>query len=219
MNGPDGALYIIDMYRGIIQDDHFLTDELREQIFVRELETPIGMGRIWRVRHTQGKPRAAAIDLAAADDARLITALSSDNGWERDTAQRLLLARPGDLAPALAAVATAQGNTVAALHALWTLAGRGELTPEIALNAIRTGDTATMQHALRAARGTLQLEELLALALEMEDASEAVTMQLLFSLGDHTQDAAARAAVSRLLTTRLTSQYVRQAAGPGGECA
>ncbi|MEM8547647.1 MAG: PVC-type heme-binding CxxCH protein, partial [Pseudomonadota bacterium] len=47
--GPDGALYIIDMYRGIIQDQHFLTDELREQIFQRELDAPIGRGRIWRV--------------------------------------------------------------------------------------------------------------------------------------------------------------------------
>ncbi|MCP4829730.1 MAG: cytochrome c, class I, partial [Proteobacteria bacterium] len=49
-NGPDGALYIIDMYRGIVQDDHFLTDELREQIFQRQLDAPIGMGRIWRIR-------------------------------------------------------------------------------------------------------------------------------------------------------------------------
>jgi mono/diheme cytochrome c family protein/glucose/arabinose dehydrogenase len=212
MNGPDGALYLIDMYRGIIQDDHFLTDELREQIFQRKLETPVGMGRIWRIRHTQGKPRTAQIDLAAANDVQLIAALSSTNGWVRDTSQRLLLARPQNLAAQLGAVAATGDNTLAALHALWALAGRGELSRELALDVIRNGDPARQLHVLRAARGTLLPGDLLALAAELGGASEAVVMQLVFTLGDHTQDAAVRGAISGLLTDQLASRYVRQAA-------
>ena len=77
-NGPDGSLYIIDMYRGIIQDDHFLTEELREQIFQRELDKPIGKGRIWRIRHKEGSAERGVPVLADATPAQLVASLSSD---------------------------------------------------------------------------------------------------------------------------------------------
>ena len=51
--GPDGALYIVDMYRGIIQDHVFLSDELRAQALKRSLDKPLGNGRIWRVKSSQ----------------------------------------------------------------------------------------------------------------------------------------------------------------------
>ena len=49
INGPDGALYIVDMYRGIVQHRMFVTSFLRKQIKARGLEKPLGLGRIWRV--------------------------------------------------------------------------------------------------------------------------------------------------------------------------
>ena len=49
INGPDGALYIVDMYRGIVQHRMFVTSFLRRQIQARGLESPLGLGRIWRV--------------------------------------------------------------------------------------------------------------------------------------------------------------------------
>ena len=57
--GPDGALYVIDMYRGIIQDTMFAGDELREQILARNLDKPVGMGRIWKITRTQTGPLVA----------------------------------------------------------------------------------------------------------------------------------------------------------------
>ena len=61
--GPDGALYVIDMYRGIIQDTMFMSDELREQILARNLDKPVGMGRIWKITHTDGSDnRTSAMD-------------------------------------------------------------------------------------------------------------------------------------------------------------
>ena len=101
MNGPDGALYIIDMYRGIIQDDHFLTEELREQIFQRGLDAPIGLGRIWRVRHSEGNSKAQSVPLADLSAPELVAALSHGNGWVRDTAQRLLLQSGTDVQESL----------------------------------------------------------------------------------------------------------------------
>jgi hypothetical protein len=45
-NGPDGALYVVDMYRGVIQHRIYVTSYLRQQILDRNLEVPVGMGRI-----------------------------------------------------------------------------------------------------------------------------------------------------------------------------
>jgi mono/diheme cytochrome c family protein/glucose/arabinose dehydrogenase len=210
MNGPDGALYIIDMYRGIVQDAHFLTDELREQIFQRELETPIGMGRIWRIRHSQGKADRSVPALAAAESNELVAALAHPNGWARDTAQRLLLARDDVSREALEQ--QAQGdNTLAALHALWTLQGRGELQRELVLKVAVSGDLQRQLQALRAGSSRLTSEDLLQLAEKLQGAPEALAMQLAFALGNHADDPAIRAHLENLLTARLESPYVRQA--------
>jgi glucose/arabinose dehydrogenase/mono/diheme cytochrome c family protein len=210
MNGPDGALYIIDMYRGIVQDDHFLTDELREQIFQRQLDSPVGLGRIWRVRHTRGKTGRGFPQLAAVSDEELIAALGHANGWVRDTAQRLLLNRGGDHGLALADVAGGE-NTIAALHAIWTLKGRGELQRQLVTQLASSGDLQRQIQALRAGHELLRAEDLLALQQQLEGAAEALSMQLAFAMGNHAGDAAVRNALGNLLTAKLASPYVRQA--------
>ncbi|MCB1844073.1 MAG: DUF1080 domain-containing protein, partial [Halioglobus sp.] len=210
MNGPDGALYIIDMYRGIIQDDHFLTDELREQIFQRELDSPLGMGRIWRVRYGDGAPPPAAVTLGDATVGELLAALSHANGWVRDTAQRLLLARSGDLAPALATLATGDA-TVPALHAIWTLAGRAELERDLVMSLATAEDAQRQVHALRAGAALLSAEDYLALAAELADADPAVRMQLAFAMGAHAADPHVRGALIELAATAPNSVYMRQA--------
>ncbi len=224
MNGPDGALYIIDMYRGIVQDVYYMTDELREQVFQRDLETPLGMGRIWRVRHTDGKPERGFPNLAAATDEELIAALDNPNGWVRDTAQRLLLARDGDLAAALGEVALAaltnDKKTYAALHAVWTLQGRGELQRELVMVLVSSGSTPLQVQALRAGHSLLDVSDLLLLQQALMDAEgttaaigqrEALAMQLAFAMVDHVADARVRDALAELLTAQLASPYVRQA--------
>src|SRR4030095_1909019 len=50
-SAPDGTLYVVDMYRGIIQHHAYITEYLRDQIASRALEQPIGLGRIYRVVH------------------------------------------------------------------------------------------------------------------------------------------------------------------------
>jgi mono/diheme cytochrome c family protein/glucose/arabinose dehydrogenase len=210
INGPDGALYIIDMYRGIVQDNHFLTEELREQIFQRRLDTPIGKGRIWRVRHKQGKKGRDFPVLAYADDNELVAALSHSNGWVRDTAQRLLLDRDGDLGAKLAEVALGE-HTLAALHAIWALQGRGELQQQLVMQLAGSGDIHRQIQALRAGRGLLQAVDILALQPQLEGAPEALSMQLALAMGDYADDAKVRYALGKLLTEGLASPYVLQA--------
>jgi hypothetical protein len=47
--GPDGAMYIADMYRGMVQHGSYVTPYLREQTLKRDLVFPVHLGRIWRI--------------------------------------------------------------------------------------------------------------------------------------------------------------------------
>lgn len=205
--GPDGALYIIDMYRGIIQEQHFLTEELREQIFQRQLDKPIGHGRIWRVRYRDGKAGSVHSKLAESSSMELVIALFDPNGWVRDTAQRLLLARPGEATGQLAQVLTGE-STLAAIHALWTLQGRGELTRDRVLATLAKGDEPRSQQALRAGRGLLEVTDLLAIDAAN---SVALSMQSAFALGDYADDPVVRNTLRELLSANADQPLVQQA--------
>ena len=135
-SAPDGTLYVVDMYRGVIQHRGYITEYLRDQIVSRSLEQPIGLGRIWRVVHDT-TTRGPAPSLRHASTAALVNALSHPNGWWRDTAQQLLVQR-GDAAavPALNALA-ARAPDRTRLAALWTLDGLEALDPATVLAALR----------------------------------------------------------------------------------
>jgi mono/diheme cytochrome c family protein/glucose/arabinose dehydrogenase len=138
-NAPDGTLYVVDMYRGVIQDRMSTTVYLRDHILSRKLDAPVGLGRIYRVVHETTK-RDTMNPFASATPAQLVEALSHPNGWRRDTAQRLLVERNAKpVAPALVRLADSANDPRTKLHALWTLDG---------LDAI---DVATVTKALAAA--------------------------------------------------------------------
>ena len=122
-SAPDGTLYVVDMYRGIIQHRAYITEYLRDQILSRSLEQPIGYGRIWRVVHERTRPGPNP-SFRRATTAALIQALSHPNGWWRDTAQQLLVQRgdKGAIEP-LKKLAADAPTPRAILHALWTLDG------------------------------------------------------------------------------------------------
>lgn len=120
--GPDGALYISDMYHGIVQHSAYMTPYLREQTLKRNLVLPVHLGRIWRIRPKNTAYKAPE-KLGDKKSQELVAFLSHPNGWYRDMAQRLLVERADrSIVPALEKL-TQQGNPLAALHALWTLEG------------------------------------------------------------------------------------------------
>ena len=41
---PDGSLFVLDMYRGVIQHSTYLTEYLQRQIAMRDLDRPLGLG-------------------------------------------------------------------------------------------------------------------------------------------------------------------------------
>ncbi len=135
-SAPDGTLYIVDMYRGIIQHRSFITEYLRDHIVANQLEQPTGFGRIYRVAYRTLR-RDVRPALSAELSARLVARLSHPNGWWRDTAQRLLVER-GDrsVAPALDALARSARDSRVRLHALWTLDGLDSLEPGLVEGAL-----------------------------------------------------------------------------------
>lgn len=122
-NGPDGALWVVDLYRGIAQYGQFMTAYLKRDTLERGLDKGIHYGRIYRIVSSDKKPNAFP-KLSAENNAALVGRLSDANGWIRDTAQRLLIER-GDRAvtDALVRVIGSTGNTLGRIHALWTLEG------------------------------------------------------------------------------------------------
>lgn len=122
--GPDGALYVADMYRGLIQHSAYITPYLKEQTLARELVLPVNRGRIWRVvpQNWQApKPKK----LMAAPSDELVGYLSNPDGWYRDMAQGQLIDRHDNrVGPSLTALAlNKDANPLGRFHALWTLAG------------------------------------------------------------------------------------------------
>jgi mono/diheme cytochrome c family protein/glucose/arabinose dehydrogenase len=137
---PDGSLFVVDMYRGVIQHKTYLTDYLRRQVGYRQLEAPRGLGRIYRVRY-QGRPLGRAPRLEHAPSDTLVAALGHPNGWWRDAAQRLLVER-GDLSvlPVLERLAVDATQPQRQLHALWTLEGLSALRAPLLEQAAVAGD-------------------------------------------------------------------------------
>src|SRR5213078_2028988 len=66
VNAPDGSLLVVDMYRGILQEYHFITTYLRDQSLGRKLQTPLfGKGRLFRITHEAGAIEMKRPNLAA----------------------------------------------------------------------------------------------------------------------------------------------------------
>lgn len=136
--GPDGALYIADMYKGIIEHVIFLVPWITDQVKSRDLETGNDLGRLWRIVSTE-KPisyKSPALSQLSPDD--LISVLSHPNGWRRDTAQRLLIDQDlTETVPALKSLIGEGASSLGCVHALWTLEGLGQLDWPTLTSAVR----------------------------------------------------------------------------------
>jgi mono/diheme cytochrome c family protein/glucose/arabinose dehydrogenase len=150
---PDGTLYIVDIYRGIIQEGTWTPpgSHLRKKIEQYGLDEVINHGRIWRLSY-EGIPRDTARPrMLEETPAELVTHLRHPNGWWRDKAQQLLvLKQDRSVAPALAAMARGDTMLLARVHALWTLEGLGALDAGLVRELMRDPDPRMRIQALRA---------------------------------------------------------------------
>ncbi len=173
--GPDGALYILDWYQGIMQDVNWTGrgTYLRTKIEQYGLDKVTNHGRVWRLKFTgipgtapasaPTRPGVPGIELnrtwphmSDETPAQLVAHLASPIGWWRDTAQRLLVLRQDkSVVPALQQMVASSPSAVSPgllgrIHALWTLEGLGALDPSLVREEMRDASPRMRVQAIRA---------------------------------------------------------------------
>jgi putative membrane-bound dehydrogenase-like protein len=215
--GPDGALWVSDMYRQVIEHPQWIPADWQKRL---DLRAGHELGRIYRVRPVDRLPRPIP-RLDQLDPAGLVSALDSPNGWQRDLAQQMLLWKH-DLAavPALESLAASAGRPQARLQALCTLAGLGALRSEVVRLALTDAHPGVRRQAVRLAEPLLPTAPELGpmLLTLVNDADAQVRMQLAYTLGEwHAPRAGAalgdlvvRAAGDPYLTAAALSSVTRE---------
>lgn len=183
--GPDGALWIADMYRYMIEHPDWLPQEGKNEL-LPHYRAGDDRGRLYRVSRTTAAPfRAMRFDKMSTLE--LVAALDSTNGWQRDKAQQVLLWRADKSAvQPLLELAERSANPLARLHALCTLDGLGELPPAAVTRALGDPHAGVRENAARLAETRFTPEVLAAAVRLAEDADAKVRLQLAFSLGAST---------------------------------
>jgi putative membrane-bound dehydrogenase-like protein len=180
--GPDGALYVMDFYRLVIEHPEWMSTEAQKS---QDLTKGIDRGRIYRIV-PDGAPAPKPTKLGSASNIELVRELENPIVWWRRTAQRLLVDRKADdVAPNLVRLVHESQSAVGRLHALWTLDGLGKLgAPEIEAG-LADPEPGVRENAIILAESRLAsdpklTQKLLAL---VNDPNARVRFQLLCTLG------------------------------------
>ena len=208
--GPDGTLWIADMYRAVIEHPEWIPADWQKKL---DLHAGSDKGRVYRVYPIDKSPRAIPrLDRMTTE--QLVAALDSPNGWQRDTAQRLLIERHDKSAAALLAeLFIASDRPVTRLHALCTLEGIERLGPRQLDDAVHDPDPAVRRHAIRMCEPLLASSPNLADALLklIADPDPQVRLQLAFTLGEW-KDARAGEALAEILAANKDDRFITAAA-------
>ena len=190
--GPDGTLYVLDMYRGIIQHRDYVTEYLRDQILSRNLVQPTAFSRIYRITH-ETLDRGPMPRMSAVMSSELVDYLSHPNGWWRDMAHQLLVQR-GDISvvPALIALAEQTDNPRARLHALWILDGLDQIDVAVVRKALAASEREIRVAGVRIAERWMADANhpiVAEVRARLQDPDLAVRRQVAASLGELPEDA------------------------------
>jgi putative membrane-bound dehydrogenase-like protein len=204
--GPDGCLWVVDMYRYVIEHPRWIPPEDLAKLDVRAGDT---LGRIYRIRPKDRAPRPVP-RLDKLDTAGLVAALDSPNGWQRDVASQMLLWRGDRTAgPPLQELAATSRRPEARLHALCVLDGLGELKPDAVLRGLSDQHPGVRRHAVRLAERFLAGAPDVGAALlkRVDDPDAQVRLQLAYSLGEW-HDARAGRALAGLALRHAADPYL-----------
>jgi len=150
---PDGTMYVVDMYHGIIQEGQWVQKGtyLRTKIEQYQLDKVVGLGRIWRISYEGNSRDKTKPRMFEESPAQLVKHLEHPNGWWRDKAQQLLvMANDGSVVPTLKTIVQKSENLLGRFHALWTLEGLNSLDPELLKVLLKDPNPRMRIQALRA---------------------------------------------------------------------
>ncbi|HEV7991419.1 MAG TPA: c-type cytochrome [Gemmatimonadaceae bacterium] len=152
-SAPDGSMYIVDMYHGVIQESQWTPkgSYLRAKVEQYQLDKIVGLGRIWRLTHDATPRDTTRPRMYDERPAQLVRHLRHPNGWWRDMAQEeLVLRQDRSVVRALKTMARRDTMLVARFHALWTLEGLGALDAALAREAMSDRNPRMRIQAIRA---------------------------------------------------------------------
>jgi len=199
-NGPDGALYVADMYREVIEHPLSLPPVIKRHL---DLTSGRNRGRIYRiVQQLEEAKRPSPPRLGKASTSKLVAALEHPNGWHRETAARLLYERLDRAAiPLLHRLVRKSRLPSGRIRALYALRSLSAVTDATMVAALSDKHPRVREHATRIAEPLLResvlvRERVLQLAA---DPSLRVRYQVAFSLGELPASPQRSAALSKIL--------------------
>ncbi|MSU26769.1 MAG: c-type cytochrome [Pedosphaera sp.] len=204
--GPDGALWVVDMYRAMIEHPDWLPAHGRAEL-LPQYRLGDDRGRIYRVFPT-GTPPRKLTRLDKLNTGELVAALDSPNEWQRDKAHMMLLWRADKAAAApLAKLAADSPNPLARLQALCVLDGLGALSVASVTRALGDPHPGLRENALRLAEKQTAPEVIMAAAKLVDDPDAKVRLQLAFTLGEW-NDPRAGEALGRLAVGNFSDSFL-----------
>ena len=216
-NGPDGALWIVDMQREVIEHPKSLPPGIKEHL---DLTSGREAGRLWRLTAGDAAARPLPPPLRDATTEQLVQLLAHPNAWQRETAQRLLVGRSDAAAadPLRRMLADEAAAPLGRLHALWALEGLGVLTPSDLQLALQAPIACVRAAGVRLAGGCVEppqagaaIDETL-LRIAREEPEIDVRLQLACTAGGVASDTQRRALLSLLLQRDGADHWCRIAA-------
>jgi putative membrane-bound dehydrogenase-like protein len=206
--GPDGALWVVDMYRQVIEHPEWIPESWQAQLDLRAGDK---RGRIYRVfRSSEGtQPIPALADLSVR---QLVEELSHPNGWRRDTAQQLLVQRRDTAVVPLLRDVLRSGSSLAKVHALGTLQGLDSLSEDDLLTTMDDKDARVQRRAILLSEPMLNEHAKLGQRIvELgTHPDERVRMQVALTLGEWSQEAAA-GALAKMAVANVNDAWARTA--------
>ena len=200
--GPDGALYVLDLRKGIIQHRAYMTSYLREKIEARSMDTVIGLGRIYRVYQED----MINDQLYPSNESGWINELSSDNYTRRIAAQKTLVASTSSTLDQALINIIKNTNAYGRAHALWTLEGRGVLLQDLLIDIASSYDNPYLWYHLLQLVDVAHAKELLSkLPTSYDPMLEPLIAQLQPSKIYQDDPILAEAAISGMTTGQMRS--------------
>lgn len=205
--GPDGYLYIIDMYRQHIETPVSIPDDLKEDMdFMRGSD----MGRIYRVvPKDRRKGKVVQASASERQSAAYVEMLSHPNQWWRLQAQRNLLERQDKtVIPAVTSLYNQSTDARVRLHALYVLEGLDALNADLVRKALSDSEPGVREHgAILAERFPELLKDLIQLS---SDKAPRVAFQASLSLGEFPANQVA-SALAKVVESKFNDSWFRMA--------
>jgi putative membrane-bound dehydrogenase-like protein len=207
--GPDGALYVLDMHRDVIEHPEWIPDELEKDM---DIDAGKDKGRIYRITPEGGLPMPR-VEFDRSNPAYAVERLGHANQWWRTTAQRLLVEWNDAASITLLQASLADSNPLKRLHGMWTLEGIGELDDDTLSRLLEDDAGGVRENALQIAAERPRLRD--AIVALADDSDGRVRLFAALALQGVEQNDEVHGALARILVQDVGDQWTRMAVAAG----